>query len=57
MKSVLIFRRGSIGDAIVSIPALNAIAKAHPDAERWILTNMPVMESAAAIEDVLKNSM
>jgi ADP-heptose:LPS heptosyltransferase len=57
MTSVLIFRRGSIGDAIVSIPALNAIAKAHPDAERWILTNMPVMESAAAIEDVLKNSM
>ena len=57
MKSVLIFRRGSIGDAIVSIPALNEIAKAHPDAERWILTNTPVMETAAAIEDVLKNSM
>lgn len=57
MKSVLIFRRGSIGDAIVSIPALNEIAKAHPNAERWILTNTPVMETAAAIEDVLKNSM
>lgn len=56
MTSVLIFRRGSIGDAIVSIPALNAIAKAHPGAERWILTNRPVMETAAAIEDVLKNS-
>ncbi len=57
MTSVLIFRRGSIGDAIVSIPALNAIAHAHPGAERWILTNKPVMETAAAIEDVLKNSM
>jgi len=57
MTSVLIFRRGSIGDAIVSIPALNAIAKAHPGAERWILTNRPVMETAAAIEDVFKNSM
>jgi len=57
MTSVLIFRRGSIGDAIVSIPALNAIAKAHPGAERWILTNKPVMETAAAIEDVLENSM
>lgn len=56
MKSVLIFRRGSIGDAVVSIPALNAIAKTHPDAERWILTNMPVMETAAAIQDVLHNS-
>jgi ADP-heptose:LPS heptosyltransferase len=57
MTSVLIFRRGSIGDAVVSIPALNAIAKAHPGTERWILTNIPVMETAAAIEDVLKNSM
>jgi ADP-heptose:LPS heptosyltransferase len=57
MTSVLIFRRGSIGDAVVSVPALNAIAKTHPGAERWILTNIPVMETAAAIEDVLKNSM
>jgi len=57
MTSVLIFRRGSIGDAIVSIPALNEIAKAHPNAERWILTNKPVMETAAAVEEVLKNSM
>jgi heptosyltransferase-3 len=56
MPSVLIFRRGSIGDAVVSIPALNAIANAHPDTQRWILTNMPVMESAAPIADVLHNS-
>lgn len=56
MKPVLIFRRGSIGDAVVSIPALNEIARRYPDAERWILTNFPVMETAAAVEDVLKNS-
>ena len=56
LAPVLIFRRGSIGDAVVSIPALNEIARRHPDAERWILTNLPVMETAAAISDVLKNS-
>jgi heptosyltransferase-3 len=41
---------------VVSVPALNAIARRHADAERWILTNMPVMETAAAVEDVLQNS-
>jgi ADP-heptose:LPS heptosyltransferase len=55
-RPILIFRRGSIGDAIVSIPALNEIARRHPDAERWILTNLPVMETAAPVAAVLDNS-
>ncbi len=55
-RSVLIFRRGSIGDAVVSVPALNEIARRHPNAQRWILTNLPVMETAAALQTVLKNS-
>lgn len=56
LKPILIFRRGSIGDAVVSIPALNEIARRHPHAERWILTNLPVMETAAAVADVLENT-
>jgi heptosyltransferase III len=55
-RPILIFRRGSIGDAVVSIPALNEIARRHPDAERWMLTNLPVMETTAAVADVLQNS-
>lgn len=55
-QPILIFRRGSIGDAIVSIPALNEIARRYPDTERWMLTNLPVMETTTAIADVLKNS-
>jgi len=56
LRPILIFRRGSIGDAVVSIPALNEIARRHPDAERWMLTNLPVMETTAAVADVLQNS-
>lgn len=55
-RPILIFRRGSIGDAVVSVPALNEIAHRYPGAQRWILTNLPVMETAAAIQTVFKNS-
>ena len=52
-KRVLIFRRGSIGDTIVSLPALNAIAEAFPNAERRILTNSPTMEVAAPLQSIV----
>lgn len=52
---ILIFRRGSLGDGSVSIPALQWLVKTYPDAERRILTNTPVMEKAAGLEDLLGN--
>lgn len=52
-EKILIFRRGSLGDAIVSLPALQAIADKFPNAERRILTNTPVMEKAAPMEECL----
>lgn len=50
---ILVFRRGSIGDAIVSIPALSVIKARYPEAEIRILTNAPIMEVAAPIESLL----
>lgn len=53
---ILIFRRGSIGDAIVSIPALNYIRNKYVGAEIICLSNSPVMEAASPVKSVLENS-
>jgi heptosyltransferase-3 len=53
---ILIFRRGSIGDAVVSIPALNYLRQKYSDAEFYCLSNSPVMKSASPVKSVLKNS-
>ena len=50
---VLIYRLGSIGDAVVALPAFRMIARAFPRAERRILTNVPVSEKAAPLQTVL----
>jgi heptosyltransferase III len=55
-QKILIFRRGSIGDAVVSLPALLAIRKRYPEAELRILTNARVMGSAAPISTLLGRS-
>jgi heptosyltransferase III len=55
-QKILIFRRGSIGDAVVSLPALIAIRKRYPEAELRILTNAPVMGRATPISSLLGRS-
>lgn len=47
-NKVLIFRIGSLGDTIVALPALHLIERAYPDAERRLLTNLPVDKGALA---------
>jgi len=53
---ILIYRRGSIGDAIVSIPALNLLRHRYTDSEIRILTNQPVMERAAPLASILEKT-
>jgi hypothetical protein len=55
-NKVLIYRLGSLGDAIVALPSLNLVARAFPDAERRVLTNFPVSGKAAPLEAVLGGS-
>ena len=52
-QRILIYRLGSLGDTIVALPALRLIARAFPDAERWMLTNFSVNAKAAHVAQVL----
>ncbi len=52
-KRVLIFRQGSLGDTVVALPCFYLIKKAFPDAERKMLTNLPINQKACASEMVL----
>ena len=53
---MLVFRRGSIGDAIVSIPALNHLRQKYEGWEFVCLSNAPVMETASPVRAVLERS-
>jgi heptosyltransferase-3 len=52
-RRILILRTGSIGDGIVALPVLHALARAYPEAERRVLTNAPINSDAATLESVL----
>jgi len=53
VKRVLIYRLGSLGDTVVALPALHLVARAFPNAERRMLTNVPVHAKAPAAAAVL----
>lgn len=53
---VLIYRLGSLGDMVVSLPCLHLIAQQFPDAERLLMTNFPVNAKAPAAAAVLGES-
>jgi heptosyltransferase-3 len=55
-ERIVVFRLGSLGDTIVALPCLHKVADAFPNAERFVLTNIPVSTKAAAIEAILANS-
>jgi heptosyltransferase-3 len=55
-KRVLIYRLGSLGDTVVSLPALHLVARAFPNAERRMLTNFPVNVKAPPAADILENT-
>lgn len=53
VKSVLIYRLGSLGDTIAELPVFNKIAEAFPGADITLLTNKPIAAKAAPVEAVL----
>ena len=55
-KPIVIYRLGSLGDTIVALPCFHAITRAHPGAERVVLTNFPVSAKAAPLEGILGGS-
>ena len=56
MKPIVIYRLGSLGDTIVALPCFHRVARSFPDAERILLTNVPVSTKAAPVEAVLKGT-
>jgi heptosyltransferase III len=55
-KKVLIYKVGSLGDMMVSLPCFHLIARTFPNAERVLLTNLPLHAKAAPAESVLGSS-
>lgn len=53
MKSVVIFRLGSLGDTVVALPFFNRVAERYPDHHRVVLTNIPISSKAAPLLSVL----
>ena len=56
VRRVLIYRLGSLGDMLIALPALHLIARAFPNAERRLLTNVPVLAKAPAAAAVLEGT-
>jgi heptosyltransferase III len=56
MKTVLIYRLGSLGDTIVCLPCLHRVAQRFTDSQRIVITNKPVSSSAPRLVDVLSGS-
>jgi ADP-heptose:LPS heptosyltransferase len=55
-RRVLIYRLGSLGDMLVALPSLHLVARAFPNAERHMLTNVPVNAKAPAAAAILDGS-
>jgi heptosyltransferase-3 len=55
-KRVVVYRLGSLGDTVVALPCLHAVARAFPQAERIVLTNFPVSSKAAPLAAILGGS-
>ena len=55
-QRILIYRLGSLGDTVIALPALHLAARAFPDADRRLLTNVPVHQKAPAAAEVLAHT-
>ena len=55
-KNILIYRLGSIGDTIVSLPILNKIYNLNPDKNLIILTNQSANSNITSMESILGKS-
>lgn len=55
-RRVLIYRLGSLGDTLIALPALHLVKRAFPQAERRMLTNIPVNAKAPPVAAILENT-
>jgi heptosyltransferase-3 len=55
-KRVLIYRLGSLGDTLVTLPVLNLVGRAFPNAEKRMLTNFPIHVKAPPAAAILEHT-
>jgi heptosyltransferase III len=53
-EPVLVYRIGSIGDAVISLPCFHKISRCFPDSVRVVLTNHILSSMTAPVESVLQ---
>ena len=53
MQKITIFQMGSLGDTVIAMPCYRAIARRHPGAKRYLLTNFPIDKRAVPSGDLL----
>jgi heptosyltransferase III len=56
VRRVLVYRLGSLGDTLIALPAFHLIARAFPQAERRLLTNLPIAAKAPPAAAVLEHT-
>ena len=52
-ERIVIYRLGSLGDTVVTLPGLHKVMERYPGAERIALTNFPISSKAAPLEAIL----
>lgn len=52
-RRVLVFRLGSLGDTLITMPVFHLLNRLWPDAEKRVLTNFPVQSKAPPLSAVL----
>jgi len=55
-ERILIYRPGSLGDAVVSLPSFRLVARTFPQAERWVCTHFPKDSKAPPLAAVLEGT-
>ncbi len=53
-ETVLVLQIGSLGDTVISLPCYREIARRHPAAERYLLTNYPIGSKMVQAEAILR---
>jgi heptosyltransferase III len=54
-QRIVIYRLGSLGDTVVALPCFHKVSQVWPDAQRIVLTNVPVSANAAPLEAILRD--
>ena len=53
VERVVVYRLGSIGDAVVALPFFHRLTQLYPQAEKIVLTNAPISALAAPMASIL----